>query len=237
MSLYNVEGESITMADLEVKASEVAFDPSIIEGATLVYTLSFQGNPIGNSTLEVVRESRDGRDGREVIRSTETAEGMGFSTSQQAVFDATTFRAISSSSAQQARGTTIETDLTLSDGTVSGTVSGGPAGDQQVEAEVPDGTILPGMDTFVIWLAELGEGTTLTVPAFNAQSGNTYNLEIEVTGDTTVTVPAGEFAAYEVEINAAQASLTAWVRAEAPHYVLRQEFAGQPIVLELKEIR
>jgi hypothetical protein len=58
-----------------------------------------------------------------------------------------------------------------------------------------------------------------------------------VAGDTTVTVPAGEFDAYRVEVNSAQGSATVYARKTAPHIVLRQEPAGQPIVIELKEIR
>ncbi len=100
-----------------------------------------------------------------------------------------------------------------------------------------EGTILPGMDDFVIWLAELEEGAELSVPAFSAVGGSAYTLKLEVVGTATVTVGAGEFAAYELQVSGAQGTSTVYARQAAPHIVLRQEPAGQPIVIELKEIR
>jgi hypothetical protein len=108
---------------------------------------------------------------------------------------------------------------------------------QQINAEVVDGTLLPGMDDYMIWLADLDANKEIDMPAFNALSGSPYTYKLEVVGETTVTVPAGEFEAYQLKVISGQGEATIYARRQAPHIVLRQEPAGQPLVIELKEIR
>jgi hypothetical protein len=47
-----------------------------------------------------------------------------------------------------------------------------------------------------------------------------------------VTVPAGAFRAFRVEIQGAE-SQTVWARVEAPHVLLKLVPEGQPLTLEL----
>jgi hypothetical protein len=48
-----------------------------------------------------------------------------------------------------------------------------------------------------------------------------------------VTVPAGTFEAYRVELTGAEAPLTYFVTTAAPYRVVRIAFAGQPIEMVL----
>ena len=234
VELYDVEGNPITRADLEVKASDIVFDPSVIEPTTLVYTLSFQGNPVGEISNEVTRESMGGR---EVIRSHITGGGAMFTLEQEIVFDAETFAGIKNSTRQQMGGNSVTVDLVADGGRITGSFTGMDGQTKEVDAEVVDGTLLPGMDDFAIWLAPLGRSDEIKLPAFNVQSGNVYRLTVKVVGVTTVTVAAGEFEAYELEVSGGQGRAKIFARKAAPHYVLKQESAGQPVVVELKEIR
>jgi hypothetical protein len=93
------------------------------------------------------------------------------------------------------------------------------------------------MDDYMVWLADFEANSEIEMPAFSAQSGNTYMLKVKVVGETTVTVPAGEFEAYQLEVSGGEGSATLYVRKQAPHIVLKQEPAGQPVVIELKELR
>lgn len=234
VELFDVEGAPMTLADLEVKAADVALDPSIIQPITLVYGLNFQGNPVGEITTEVSRESRDGRD---VVVSKTTGAAATMSLEQEVIFDAETFSGITSTANQQQGPRAIAIELQLQEGRVTGSVSGLSEEPREVDSEVVEGTILPGMDDFVIWLADLEEGAELSVPAFNAISGSAYTLKLEVVGTTTLAVGAGEFEAFEVRVSGAQGTSTVYARKEPPHIVLQQEPAGQPIVIELTEIR
>ena len=127
--------------------------------------------------------------------------------------------------------------LNLDGGAMTGSVTGMDGATTEVDAEVVEGTLLPGMDAYAIWLADFEASKEITVPAFNAQSGTAYTLTLKVLGESTVTVPAGDFEVYEVEVAGSDAAMKIFARRVAPHIVVRQEFAGQPVVLELKEIR
>lgn len=234
VELFDVEGAPLTLASLEVAAAAFAFDATAIQPTTLVYTISYQGNPIGELTTQVTRESLEGRD---VVRSKTAGAAMTMTMEQEVVFEAATFSGIESHASQKAGPQEIDIALRLDDGIVSGTVVGMSEEPREISAEVVDGTLLPGMDDYVLWLADFDANKEIDMPAFSAQSGNPYTLKMSVAGDTTVTVPAGEFDAYKVEVSAAQGTATVYARKQAPHIVLRQEPGGQPIVIELKEIR
>ncbi|MGD8698744.1 MAG: hypothetical protein PVJ43_05605, partial [Gemmatimonadales bacterium] len=142
------------------------------------------------------------------------------------------------SHASQKMGTQgLDIDLRLEDGAITGTVVGMSEQPQQIDAQVVDGTLLPGMDDYMLWVADFDANKEIEMPAFDAQSGNSYTLKLRVVGETTVTVAAGEFEAYQIEASGSQGSATLYARKQAPHIVLRQEPAGQPIVIELREIR
>jgi hypothetical protein len=51
-----------------------------------------------------------------------------------------------------------------------------------------------------------------------------------------VTVPAGTFDAYRVELTGPMTA-TVWVRKEAPHITLKQAPQGQPVTIELQSIK
>ena len=232
--LFDVEGNPISLADLEVTAAAFTFDATAIQPATLVYSLVFQGNPIGEIITQITRESLDGRD---VVRSKSAGGAMGMTLEQEVVFEAAAFSGIESFASQKAGAQGVEIDLRLEGGVVAGTVSGMSEEPREVSAEVVEGTLLPGMDDYLVWLADYEANPEIEMPAFSAQSGNTYMLKVKVVAETTVTVPAGEFKAYQLEVSGDEGSATLYARKQAPHIVLKQEPAGQPVVIELKEIR
>ncbi len=224
----------MTLADLEVKAAEIAFDASAIEPTTLVYSLNFQGNPVGEITTSITRESREGRD---VVSSVTTGGAMGMSLEQKVSFDSETFTGIESQARQSMGAQGISVDLKLEGGRITGSSTGMSGETREIDAEVVEGTLLPGMDDFVVWLADLETGTEISLPAFDALSGQAYTLKLKVVDEVTVSVAAGEFEAYQLEASGAQGSATLYARVAYPHIVLKQEPGGQPIVIELKEIR
>jgi zinc protease len=234
VKLFDVEGNPTTLAALAVTAAAFSFDATGIQPTTLVYSLNFQGNPVGEITTQVGRESLDGRD---VVRSKTAGGAMTMTMEQEVVFEAATFTGIESHASQKMGARGIDIDLVLEGGVVTGTVAGMSEQPQQINAEVVDGTLLPGMDDYMIWLADFDANQQIEMPAFNAQSGSPYTLKLRVVGETTVTVPAGEFEAYQVEVSGGQGPVTIYARKQAPHIVLRQEPAGQPLVIELKELR
>jgi hypothetical protein len=58
-----------------------------------------------------------------------------------------------------------------------------------------------------------------------------------VTGTESVTVPAGTFETYRVEVSGGEQPAVVWVRKEAPHIAVRQEYVGQPVTVVLQEVK
>lgn len=232
--MFDVEGKPVALADVEVRAAEVAFDPSALQPQVLVYSLVVQGNPVGEITTIVSRERIEGQD---AFKFASSGGGTGFTLKQEAAFNARTFTPIYSRTEQQAGPMQMKAELRYEGGKVAGTLTGPQGQTKTVDVAVVAGTILPGMDDAVIQLADFEETRELKVPAFNAQSGTAYTLTVKVAGESTVKVPAGEFEAFALEVSGAEGRMRLFARKAAPHILLKQEAYGQPVVVELKEIR
>jgi zinc protease len=231
--LYDANGRALDRADLEVRGADVSFDGSSIQPGTRVYDLKFQGNAMGEITMTTARENVDGAD---VVRATSAMSGMAGTMSQEVVFEAATFRPISSTMRQQAGPMTISVDLRVDGGKVVGTLDAAGQS-REIAVDLVPGLLLPGMDEYAIQVAELKENATFTAPMINAQSGTVTSVQYRVVGESRVAVAAGEFDAYEVEATGGPMAMRLFVRKAAPHILLKQEMAGQPVAIELKELK
>jgi len=231
--IFDTDGNPLRKEDLEVRGAEVAFNASAIEPRTLAYQLAFQGNVISEIATVITRE-RDG--GREVVRSVSTGTGQ-IGTEEEIVVDGQTLEPIRSTSRQQMGPQTISAELRLEGGRILGTLSMPGSETKEVDAEAVPGTLLPGMDQLALQLIDFQSQKELRLPVFNAMTGGVLSITYKVVGETRITVPAGEFDVYEIEATGGPVPLTLYLRRDAPHLLVKQVAAGQPISLELKEIR
>lgn len=231
--LYDVNGNAIERADLEVRGADIAFDGSAIEAGTRVYDLIVQGNAMGEITMTTARETLKGID---VVRSTSRMTGMAGTMEQEVVFAVESLRPISSSTKQQAGPMTLEVDLKVEGEKVVGAMTGAGM-DREIDMELVPGLLLPGMDEFAIQVADLASSSEFRMPMVDAQSGAATSVDVRVVGETTVTVAAGEFEVYEVELSAGPMLQRLFVRKAAPHVLIKQETVGQPVTIELKSLK
>lgn len=231
--LYDADGEPLDRADLEVRGADISFDGSALEVGTRVYDLMVQGNPLGEITMEMAHETVDGAD---VIRASSTMTGMAGSMEQEVVFEAATFRPISSTMHQQAGPMTLALELHAEGEQVVGSLDAGGE-TREIAVDMVPGLLMPGMDEYAIMVADLESTPSFRVPMVDAQSGTIRNSEIRVVGETTISVAAGEFEVYEIELSGGAAMQRLFVRKAAPHLLVKQEIVGQPITIELKELK
>jgi hypothetical protein len=78
----------------------------------------------------------------------------------------------------------------------------------------------------------LAEGATFTIGAFEASQNAVRALAVKVAGTEQVTVPAGQFGVYRVEVSGGQQPLVLYVTREAPRRLVKLEIVGQPVVFE-----
>jgi zinc protease len=229
--LLDADGNPLARSDIEVKASEVALDGSSIEPATRVYDVMFQGNAVASATTTVTREQIEGVD---AVRSVTEMGGMG-TMRQEVAFEAATFRPLFSRIEQQMGPASVSIDLRVEGGKVVGNIALPGAEPREVSLDAVQGLLLPGMDEYAIMVADLAPGASFTLPSVDGQSGALSNLTIRVAGESTVAVGAGEFEVYELELTGGATPMKLLVTKAAPHVVVKQEIAGQPVSIELKE--
>ncbi|HEX6940543.1 MAG TPA: insulinase family protein [Longimicrobiales bacterium] len=232
--IVDADGRSIDPADLVVRGADVAFDGSAIEPATLVYDVLFQGNAVAQSTTTIVREEIYGV---QAVRATTTMSGMGGGTTQEVAFEAATFRPLFATIEQQMGPQAVNIELRVRDGKVVGRAELPGAEPRDISVDAVPGMLLPGMDALAVQVADFATTKQFRVPMVSAQSGTVAPVEFKVVGETKVTVAAGEFDAYEVEVTGGPVPVRLFVRKAAPHVVLRQQMAGQPVSIELKELK
>lgn len=228
ITLTDVSGNPLDPADLEIRSSGASFDASRLSPVTLTYQVVVQGTPFGTATTTL------SRDGAEWSASTVMQAGPLNQRSEVRFDDSFTPVSLTSSAAQGPME--MGADLQYENGRVTGEIRlpEQMGGQRAVDVEVPEGTLLTGMDAFALSVADLAVGETVAVPIFSEQSGSVTQATFEVTGEEEVTVPAGTFQAFRVQLNAGPQSGTLWLRRDAPHVTLRQEVAGQPVVIELQ---
>jgi zinc protease len=231
VQLFDIEGKPLDAASLQVRASSEAFDGSRLRPVSLTYAVMVQGQAAGTATSVLAREG-DGWVERGTLQ-------VGPVNQQSETRFTAGLASTSAKQTMQLPGTTSEVDVRIENGRVRGTAKLPPqaGGDRTFDTEVPAGTRLGGMESWLLAVADLAEGKQITVPVFNPQAGSVSNLTMRVTGAESVTVPAGTFDTFRVEVTGGAQSSTVWVRRDLPHVPIKQEMQGQPVSIELQSMQ
>jgi zinc protease len=228
VSLFDVEGGTLSRDEVLGAPEAVAWDASRLEEELRRYEFYVQGNPMG------VADYRLERDGDDWV-STQTMSAMGSSQETRLRFSAADLspRSLDQELAQGPMN--VQANLEVADGMLRGNVNLPPqmGGAREVQEAFPDGTFLPGMEEFALAVADLDEGVRLSIAYYDVMQGNRVTLEARVRGREEVTVSAGAFDAWRVELSGGQMPMILYLRVESPHILIRQDFGGQPIRLDL----
>jgi zinc protease len=230
VTLVDVEGRPLDRSALEVRASTDRFDASRLQPATLTYAIMAGGNAVGTATTTLAR------DGAAWV-STQTVQAGPTSTRAEVRFTGD-FTPISGKTSMTAGAMSMETDLRMENGRVKGTAKlpAQMGGEKAIDAEAVAGTRFPGTDPWILAVADLAPGRTIAFPTFNAQSGSAAPVSFRVSGEEKVTVPAGTFDTWKVELSGPQPA-TVWVRKDAPHVTVKQALQAQPVTIELQSMQ
>jgi hypothetical protein len=235
-ALSTIRLERPYRANGPLQALDVQLDASSLENRTVVYTVSLGGNVVGETITQVSRDSLGGDD---LIRVTSSGSIGGSVLTHEVVFMARTFTGLTAHGERGLNGVTIRLDLRLDGNQITGSLSlvGKDPRQTDIKSTVPAGTILPGMEDLAVWLADFEEHKSLKIRTFSPLLSETYIMGIDVVGDSTLSVAAGEFETYELSVTGAHGSARVFARKAWPHIVLKNEPIGQGAVVEAKEIR
>jgi len=103
-----------------------------------------------------------------------------------------------------------------------------------VDTTVADGTLDDNMSESMMQVLPYAAGAHWTLPMFAGGKGATENITVTVVSEESVTVPAGTFACWKVEVVAAEQTVTMYVSKERPG-IVKLELQGIPVAFELVE--
>jgi len=238
ISLWNTDFERMEPADLEVRRSDVALQASRIRRGTFGYSLRIQEKPLGEMTM-TVESTGDGG-----VRIREEMKGQ---ISRTATYEMTGDLSPVSSSMEASMGpVSLGRDLTYEGARVTGEATVPDRSDQgggsgmpstrrvSVDTTLAEGTLDASMNTAAVLASPLSEGFELQAPVFSPGQG-VNSLDVTVTGRETVEVPAGSFETWSVDLEGPEQTATIYVTREAPHLMVKQEVAGQPVTVVLTD--
>ncbi|MGD2070230.1 MAG: pitrilysin family protein [Gemmatimonadota bacterium] len=225
ITLLDVEGNVIDETALAVRASDAVYETSSLEPGSWSYQVLFQGNPVG--TMERTLERTETGDWQ--ITSTLNA---GPQTVTQRTIFSEAFRPVEFQNTIAAGAQEFGGSVTFEGDHATGSMSM-PQGATEIDEDLVGGTLAGEMQEVALWISDLSEGAEIEFPVLSVQTGTTVNVTATVVGEEEVTVPAGTFQAWTVEISGSRGTQTVLVRKEAPHVLLKQDLPGQPVSIEL----
>jgi zinc protease len=232
--LVGVDGKPLTLADVH---------PAPPPAAVVLDTAQFA--PHTDSSQVTLQEKVIGYTVSDVHRSGDSLLYVERSSLGNGAFDQLTsvlldpaggaVRRVDQVSTQQ--GVKAETHLVYAGGRVKGQ-SAAPQQDGSVrrydiDTVVPPGTVDENAVPFVVPALPLAAGKTFTMNFFTPSENAEKLLTFRVGNPESVTVPAGTFQAYHIDVTGSRVPFTMYVTTGTPRRVVKTEFVGQPFVVEL----
>jgi zinc protease len=235
--IVDVEGRPLTEGDLAPRAAgAVAWAAERIAAATFTYRVLLQGNPFGQ---EVRRLERTTEDGRAVWRIT-TATSLGPIGGQDdtTTIDAATLAPLRVRQGGVLQGQPVFVRLDYAEGRVRGQAQtpqqGGPRA-ITVDTAVAAGTLDDNELGAVMVALPFAAGARWSLPVFAGGEAALKTYTVSVAAEESVTVPAGTFACWRVEVTGGPVPVTFFVTKDAPYSVVKLELQGTPLAFELTQ--
>ncbi|PYO97439.1 MAG: hypothetical protein DMD60_06975 [Gemmatimonadetes bacterium] len=229
----DVDGKPLTLADLTPLTGPVALDSAQFAVHIDSSRVVIQGNPVGFTVSEIRRPAPDS-----LVYAERSNLGNGtFQQQTTLVLEAATgvVRRVDQVTIQ--RGQKAETHLTYAGGRVKG-ASAAPQPDGSVkrfdvDTALPPGTVDENAVPFMVPALPLAPGKTFAVTFFTPSENVVKVLTFKVGAPEAVTVPAGTFQGFRINVTGSRVPFTMYVGTDAPRRVLKTEFVGQPFLVEL----
>ena len=230
--LVDVDGEPMTLADLAPRAAPVVLDRAQIVTRADSFNVVIQGNVLG-SQVWVFTATPDSL----VFRERLAIAAAGVNQESTVRFDPRDVSVRQVDQAGGAAGQTSAVHLTWTDGRVQGSsTTPQPSGTPRslaIDTTVAPGTYDDKALPVVIPALPLEVGTTISLGVFSSADASVKVLTIKVGAPEVVTVPAGSFEAYRLDVAGGQAPYVFHVTTAAPRRIVRVEIVGAPFVFEL----
>lgn len=228
VSLLDVDGEALTPAQLTPTASALEFDPASVEAHRDSFNILVQGQTFGYRVFEVARQGDTW-----VVKEDVAIPAAGLDQHGTLSLDAATLGARSYEQAGSMQGQPGEVHVTYEGLHVTGTAQSPGEDEVAIDTTLTEGTIDQQALDVLLSVIPLDVGSEQTVMTYDPEEGSVSATTFKVTALEQVTVPAGTFMAYRIDITQGQQAFTYWLTQDTPRRVVKGEFAGQPVSFEL----
>jgi zinc protease len=227
--IVNAQGDAMQASDLVARATSLPVDVTLLAERADSFAVNVQGNPMGWQTTRLVKTPAG------FAYRTNVQIGPMVKQSSEVVFG-TDLKPVSVKSSGTMGPMAMSSDLAYAGGRVKGTsVTPSQAGpktvavDTALAAGVLDNNMIDALIPGLRW----APNAKFSVNAFDGGSGAIQQLTLSVAGTESVTVPAGTFQAYRVEMTGGQTPVTMYVTTAAPHRLVKLAPGGQPVEIVL----
>ena len=211
-------------------ASLAAQSPSVINFATLVprtdsFVVMVQGNALGFQRTSIERTE----DGLRVVDDVQIGPIMTQHTEVEMGADGSLR---STKQTGQVRGHNTNIEIVYHDGRAKGsatTPSLTGVATTTIDTTVAAGVIDDNLITALLPSLDWSPTASFTLPVFLSGKGYVQPLTIAVRRTEKVTVPAGTFDVYRVEISGGQAPVAMFITTDAPHRLVKVAPEGAPL--------
>lgn len=225
--IISTQGDPMQPSDLVQRAAaSLPVDATRLVAHSDSFVVLIQGMPQGYQTTSLAK----GPAGYSYRTATFLAGGM-VQQSGEASFTLE-LRPTAVKSSGKVQGQPTSTDLAYAGGRVKGSSVSMAAGgskttaiDTTVAPTVIDDNMLTALLPGLRW----APNAKFTFDTFDASSGTVRAAQLSVTGTETVTVPAGTFPAYRVEVTGMTQAVTMFVTTAAPHRLVKIAPVGAPV--------
>lgn len=233
VKIVDPDGKLLAPEDLRPKTSSIAFDPAQLVTRRDSFQVMVQGNPFGYMTAEIVRRA----DSLVYIEETViAAAGLRQKTSVR--LDPSSLRVLSVERTGSAGGQALDGRVDYRGDRVRGRVQvpdprAGTPRVVELDTSLAAGTVDESAFQPLVAALPLTEGAAFSLQVFEAAEKRTRTLSVRVAGTTDLTVPAGSFSAYKVEVSGTPQPFVFYVSREPPRRLVKIEIVGQPLTFEL----
>ncbi len=229
--IEDLDGHPLAPADLMAKAGPLPLDAAQLVARSDSFVVLLQGKPFGARTT-TVRRSADSLVFDETFI-------LGAAGKQQltVVLDPTDLSVKRVDQTGTAGGQPNEVHLAYSAGRVKGTAvvpqqSGTPQ-TLAIDTTIPAATYDDHAIEVIVPALPLASGKSFGVNVFSSGDASAKVITVKVVGEDSVTVPAGTFRVFKVEVSGGETPALLYVSRDAPRRIVKLGIVGTPLVFEL----
>jgi zinc protease len=227
--VVSIDGTPLRPEDLVVKAAALDVAVDRLAPRTDSFVVMVQGNPFGFQRGKLEKSGSGWK------YTEDTNLGPIMSQHTEVTFDGDLTPGRVTQTGQQ-QGQQAKIEVSYAGGRAKGSATTpAPTGPKtvQVDAEMVKGMIDDNMVQVLLPTFRWAAGAKFAVSVFQSGKGEPSSLTLTVSGEESVTVPAGTFAAWKVDMTGGEAPVTFHVEKAAPHRLVKIAIVGAPIEMRL----